>query len=132
MLRESSFNMTRGEGWRYWDSKLEILAAPLASGSIFLGAPLSPVGFEVYKFSEPPFRVSKRFRSPHPLNIFVPPVILNELSLKYTDHYVCIILPWSIHFATLPEWKFAGCFLKYGSRELLTILTLAKGLLTKN
>ena len=34
-LRESSFNMTRGGGWRYWNSKLEILAAPLASGSIF-------------------------------------------------------------------------------------------------
>ena len=33
-IRESSFNMTRG-GWRYWNSKLEILAAPLASGSIF-------------------------------------------------------------------------------------------------
>ena len=34
--RESSFNMTRG-GWRYWNSKLEILAAPPppASGLIF-------------------------------------------------------------------------------------------------
>ena len=36
LVRESSFNMTRG-GWRYWNSKLEILAAPLAiaSGLIF-------------------------------------------------------------------------------------------------
>ena len=37
----------------YWNSKLEILAAPLASGSIFRSPP-PPVGFEVYKFSEPP------------------------------------------------------------------------------
>ena len=56
---------------------------------------MSCVGFEVYKFSEPPLlaqkffqspplRVSKNFRSP-PLNIFIPPppplVIINELSL---------------------------------------------------
>ena len=73
VTRESSFNM--GGGWRYRNLKLEILAAPLASGSIFLGAP-PPVGFEVNKhvspppspsltiFSEPPFRVSKNFRSP--------------------------------------------------------------------
>ena len=34
IVRESSFNIARG-GWRYWNSKLEILAAPFASGSIF-------------------------------------------------------------------------------------------------
>ena len=43
-LRESPFNMTRmgggGGGWRYWNSKLEILAAPLASGSVFWEPPL--------------------------------------------------------------------------------------------
>ena len=33
---------------------------------------MSCVGFEVYKFSEPPLRVSKNFRSP-PLNIFIRP-----------------------------------------------------------
>ena len=57
-VRESSFNMTRGEGGgggkrlRYLNSKLEILAAPVASGSI---------GFEVYKFSEPPILAQQFF-----------------------------------------------------------------------
>ena len=36
-LKESTFNMTGGGGgeWKFWNSKLEILVAPLASGSIF-------------------------------------------------------------------------------------------------
>ena len=76
--------MTRGGGgrggWRYWNSKLEILEAPLASGSIFRRLPPPPVGFEVYKYSETPFRVSKNF--PRPPSISSSPlVILNELSL---------------------------------------------------
>ena len=33
---------------------LKFLQPPLAGGSVFLGAP-PPVGFEEYKFSEPPF-----------------------------------------------------------------------------
>ena len=78
-------------GWRYWNAKLEILAAPLplTSSSIFRSPP--PVGFEVCKFSEPPLLAQQFFQSPPfgclkifapPLNIFTPPpFILNELSL---------------------------------------------------
>ena len=43
--------------------KLEILATPWLAIQFFR-SPSPPVGFEVYKFSEPPFRVSKNFRSP--------------------------------------------------------------------
>ena len=37
--------------------------------------------------------------------------------------YVCNILARSIHFATVPESKFAGSFLKYGSSELFNLLS---------
>ena len=58
---------------------------------------MSCVGFEVYKFSEPPLLAQQFFQSPpfgclkifgDPLNIFIPPpplVILNELSLSGDD-----------------------------------------------
>ena len=54
--------MTRGEGWRYWNSKLEILAAPLAN---FRSPP--PL-----IFLELPFPVSKNFRSPPSISSFPP------------------------------------------------------------
>ena len=52
LFRESSFNMTMGGGgWKYWNSKLEFLAAPRFS---FLGTPHPfSVGFEVYRFFPP-------------------------------------------------------------------------------
>ena len=75
-IRESSFNMTRG-GWRYWNLKLEILAAPSLAVQFFRSPP-SPVGFEVNQFWEPPlifsespFGFLKIFQAP--LNIFIPP-----------------------------------------------------------
>ena len=74
-LRKVHLIWQGGGGWRYWNSKLEILAAsppPPASSSIFQEPPHPPVGFEEYKFleapplifSEPPSRVSKNFRRP--------------------------------------------------------------------
>ena len=38
-------------GWRYWNSKLEILVAPLASVSVFWETHLL-LGFKIYKFLE--------------------------------------------------------------------------------
>ena len=88
-------HVSREGGWRYWNSKLEILAAPLASSSIFYAPPpgTPPVGYEIYRFSEPPpgptnfseprLRVSKIFGAP-PQYLYPsrsPLVILNELSL---------------------------------------------------
>ena len=82
-------------GWRYWNSKLEILAVPSLVAHFFrsppsscwfwsiqiFGAPLLTQQF----FSEPPFRVSKKFWSPTQYLHSPPPsppppfVILNEL-----------------------------------------------------
>ena len=95
-IRESSFDMTRGRGGgggrRFRNSKLEILAAPIASGSMFQ-EPLPPFGSKTFRapllaqqfFQSPPIQVSKKFSEPPPpLNIFIPPplVILNELYLR--------------------------------------------------
>ena len=47
--------LASGFGGSRGNSKLEILAAPLTSGSIFWEPPPPlPVGFEVYEFSELP------------------------------------------------------------------------------
>ena len=62
----------QGWGWRYWNSKLEILAAPSLAVHFFRSLP-PPFGFKVYKFSEPPFRVSKNFRCPPSMFSSLPP-----------------------------------------------------------
>ena len=78
--------MTMG-GWRYWNLKLEILAALLLVVQFFRSPPLLLVlkytnfwSPSPLIFSELPFGCLKIFRAP--LNIFIPPplVILNELS----------------------------------------------------
>ena len=76
-------------GWGYWNSKLEILAAPLTSSSIFQEpSPIllvlkytdfrNPLLAQQF-FQSPPFPVSKNFWSPSSISSF-PLVILNELS----------------------------------------------------
>ena len=51
-IRESSFNMTRG-GWRYWNLKLEILAAPSLAVQFFTSPPLLLV-LKYTNFRSPP------------------------------------------------------------------------------
>ena len=80
--------MTRW-GWRYWNSKVEILLAPLTSGSIFRSPPSFWVlSIQIFGapliFSEPPFRCLKIFGAPPPQYLHPPLVILNELSLNKT------------------------------------------------
>ena len=105
-IRESSFNMTGVGGWGYWNSKLEILAAPpLSSGSIFRSAPLSCWFWSIQIFgapppvifSEHPFWMSKNFRSP-PQYLHLPLVTLNELSLSW------FYFLWNMHLGNYSSW----------------------------
>ena len=79
--------MTRGGGgWRYLNSRLEILVARPSLAAQFFRSPPSPIGFEVYKFLEPP--PPNFFQSPPfgCLNIFrAPPQYLHPpCHIKWT------------------------------------------------
>ena len=76
-------HVSREGGWRYWNSKLEILAAPLASSSIFYAPPPAPL-LLVMKYTDfrSPLLAQQIFQSPAfgclkfsepPLNISIPP-----------------------------------------------------------
>ena len=100
-IRESSLiwqGGRRGGGWRYWNSKLEILAAPLDSSSIFRSAPPScwfwsiqifgapPPLLAQQFFQSPPFGCLKIFGAPPAISSSPLPVKLNELK-RYKSHY---------------------------------------------
>ena len=105
---------------------------PLASGWIFRSPPSPPpIGFEVYKFSEPlskpnnfsepPFRVSKNFWKPPSISSSPLLVILNELSLTRLIKYSCTHL--DINADNLNEdWKQAAKSRKISTQSYLRTL----------